>query len=422
MLTLSSTKNIVNSTIKLTGSKSINNRLLILNEILELDLIFQNNSTSEDSLLLKNALSQIKNKKIATINIHHAGTDMRFLTAYLSTKEGEWTLTGSERMKDRPIGDLVKALKSLGADIVFLEKENFPPLKINGKILKGGKIEIDGSVSSQFISALLLIAPTFENGITLTLKNNIVSWPYIQMTIDILTEFGLIVCKNLNTINVSKSLIAPPKSTIYSIESDWSSASYWFSIVAICNKGEIILTGLKNKSSQADAILTEIYMQLGVSSSFKNNDLVLTKNANITSSFEYDFTDCPDIAQTVAITCFALGIKAKLTGLKTLKLKESDRIVGLKTELEKFGALVNITDNSIEIKEAAHKWQNAGLTNNEFATVTVSTYNDHRMAMSFAPLSILYKEIRIEKPEVVSKSYPQFWEDLKSAGFNVNLC
>ena len=422
MLTLSSTKNIVNSTIKLTGSKSINNRLLILNEILELDLIFQNNSTSEDSLLLKNALSQIKNKKIATINIHHAGTDMRFLTAYLSTKEGEWTLTGSERMKDRPIGDLVKALKSLGADIVFLEKENFPPLKINGKILKGGKIEIDGSVSSQFISALLLIAPTFENGITLTLKNNIVSWPYIQMTIDILTEFGLIVCKNLNTINVSKSLIAPPKSTIYSIESDWSSASYWFSIVAICNKGEIILTGLKNKSSQADAILTEIYMQLGVSSSFKNNDLVLTKNANITSSFEYDFTDCPDIAQTVAITCFALGIKAKLTGLKTLKLKESDRIVGLKTELEKFGAIVNITDNSIEIKEAAHKWQNAGLTNNEFATVTVSTYNDHRMAMSFAPLSILYKEIRIEKPEVVSKSYPQFWEDLKSAGFNVNLC
>ena len=422
MLTLSSTKNIVNSTIKLTGSKSINNRLLILNEILELDLIFQNNSTSEDSLLLKNALSQIKNKKIATINIHHAGTDMRFLTAYLSTKEGEWTLTGSERMKDRPIGDLVKALKSLGADIVFLEKENFPPLKINGKILKGGKIEIDGSVSSQFISALLLIAPTFENGITLTLKNNIVSWPYIQMTIDILTEFGLIVCKNLNTINVSKSLIAPPKSTIYSIESDWSSASYWFSIVAICNKGEIILTGLKNKSSQADAILTEIYMQLGVSSNFKNNDLVLTKNANITSSFEYDFTDCPDIAQTVAITCFALGIKAKLTGLKTLKLKESDRIVGLKTELEKFGAIVNITDNSIEIKEAAHKWQNAGLTNNEFATVTVSTYNDHRMAMSFAPLSILYKEIRIEKPEVVSKSYPQFWEDLKSAGFNVNLC
>ena len=422
MLTLSSTKNIVNSTIKLTGSKSINNRLLILNEILELDLIFQNNSTSEDSLLLKNALSQIKNKKIATINIHHAGTDMRFLTAYLSTKEGEWTLTGSERMKDRPIGDLVKALKSLGADIVFLEKENFPPLKINGKILKGGKIEIDGSVSSQFISALLLIAPTFENGITLTLKNNIVSWPYIQMTIDILTEFGLIVCKNLNTINVSKSLIAPPKSTIYSIESDWSSASYWFSIVAICNKGEIILTGLKNKSSQADAILTEIYMQLGVSSNFKNNDLILTKNANITSSFEYDFTDCPDIAQTVAITCFALGIKAKLTGLKTLKLKESDRIVGLKTELEKFGAIVNITDNSIEIKEAAHKWQNAGLTNNEFATVTVSTYNDHRMAMSFAPLSILYKEIRIEKPEVVSKSYPQFWEDLKSAGFNVNLC
>jgi 3-phosphoshikimate 1-carboxyvinyltransferase len=418
MLVLSAPNKIANTTIKLTGSKSINNRLLILNEVLDLDLHFQNRSTSEDTLLLQNALLSIKDKTSATIDVHHAGTDMRFLTAYLATKKGEWILTGSERMKERPIGDLVKAIRSLGAEITFLEKENFPPLKISGKTLAGGKIEIDGSVSSQFISALLLIAPTFENGLELTLKNDIVSWPYIQMTLDILSEFGVKVSTNLNIIKVSKSLIINPKSLVVEVESDWSSASYWFSVVALSKNAEITLTGLKNNSSQADSILPELYKHFGVASEFKNNGLILSKNLNHTTNFEYDFTNCPDIAQTIAVTCFGLGIKAKLTGLKTLKLKESDRIVALKTELEKFGARVDITDNSLTIQDSGLKTQDYRLKSND---LRIETYNDHRMAMSFPPLALLYKQLYIQNPEVVSKSYPLFWEDLKSVGFSVNL-
>lgn len=418
MLVLSAPNKIVNTTIKLTGSKSINNRLLILNEVLDLDLHFQNRSTSEDTLLLQNALLSIKDKTSATIDVHHAGTDMRFLTAYLATKKGEWILTGSERMKERPIGDLVKALRSLGAEITFLEKENFPPLKISGKTLAGGKIEIDGSVSSQFISALLLIAPTFENGLELTLKNDIVSWPYIQMTLDTLSEFGVKVSTNLNIIKVSKSLIINPKSLVVEVESDWSSASYWFSIVALSKNAEIKLTGLKDRSPQADSVLPQLYKQLGVNTQFKNNELVLSKNEEKISGFEYDFTNCPDIAQTIAVTCFGLGIKAKLTGLKTLKLKESDRIVALKTELEKFGAIVEITDNSIEIKDSGYKTQDSPIESND---LLLETYNDHRMAMSFAPLALSYEQLFIQNPEVVTKSYPLFWEDLKSVGFSVNL-
>lgn len=418
MLVLSAPNKIVNTTIKLTGSKSINNRLLILNEVLDLDLHFQNRSTSEDTLLLQNALLSIKDKTSATIDVHHAGTDMRFLTAYLATKKGEWLLTGSERMKERPIGDLVKALRSLGAEITFLEKENFPPLKISGKTLAGGKIEIDGSVSSQFISALLLIAPTFENGLELTLKNDIVSWPYIQMTLDTLSEFGVKVSTNLNIIKVSKSLIINAKSLVVEVESDWSSASYWFSIVALSKNAEIKLTGLKDSSSQADSVLPQLYKQLGVNAQFKNNELVLSKNEEKISGFEYDFTNCPDIAQTIAVTCFGLGIKAKLKGLKTLKLKESDRIVALKTELEKFGAIVEITDNSIEIKDSGYKTQDSPFESND---LLLETYNDHRMAMSFAPLALRYEQLFIQNPEAVTKSYPLFWEDLKSVGFSVNL-
>jgi 3-phosphoshikimate 1-carboxyvinyltransferase len=413
MLVLSAPNKIVNTTIKLTGSKSINNRLLILNEVLDLDLQFQNRSTSEDTLLLQNALLSIKDKTSATIDVHHAGTDMRFLTAYLSTKKGEWVLTGSERMKERPIGDLVKALRSLGAEITFLEKENFPPLKITGKTLAGGKIEIDGSVSSQFISALLLIAPTFENGLELTLKNDIVSWPYIQMTLDILSEFGLNVSTVLNTIKISKATTNYTKGRSFEVESDWSSASYWFSLVALSKNAEIKLTGLKDRSSQADSILPKLYNQFGVTSQFINNELVIIKNGNIEPDFEFDFTNCPDIAQTIAVTCFGLGINAKLTGLKTLKLKESDRIIALKTELEKFGAKIEITLDSLIINETQNK---------ELETRNpINTYNDHRMAMSFTPLALLYKQLYIQNPEVVTKSYPLFWEDLKSVGFSVNL-
>ncbi len=422
MLQLSAPEHIIKATVQLAGSKSISNRLLILNEVLDLNLILENNSTSEDTLLLQNALDQIKNKKGGTIDIHHAGTDMRFLTALLATKEGEWILTGSERMKQRPVGELVNALRSLGAEISYLEKENFPPLKIKGKKLKGGQLEIDGSISSQFTSALLLISPTIENGLELSLKNEIVSWPYILMTLDLLSQFGLKVSTILNTIKVLPTLDKKQetRNKKFFVESDWSAASYWYSIVALSKNAEITLVGLTKSSSQGDSVLQEIFTKLGVSSQFTNQGLVLTKNANVSTQFEYDFTDCPDLAQTIAVTCFALGIQAKLTGLKTLKIKETDRILALKTELEKFGAMVVITENSIEIKDARRKTQDQ-LPTADCQLITTETYNDHRMAMSFAPLSLVFGPLNIQNPEVVSKSYPLFWEHLKSVGFSVNL-
>ena len=420
MLILSAPKNSINSSIRLSGSKSISNRLLILNEVLNLGLTLQNCSTSEDTLLLKQALQQIKNTTSATIDIGHAGTDMRFLTTLLSTKKGEWILTGSERMKQRPIGELVSALKLLGAEIDYLEKENFPPLKITGKKLNGGKLEIDGSISSQFISAILLISPTFENGLELTLKNEIVSWPYIQMTLYLLNEFGIKTSVNSNTINVSNSKILNLKPDIFKVESDWSSASYWYSVTALSKDATLTLTGLHEKSLQADSVLPAIYKNFGVTSSFKNGNLILTKNSTVVNSFNYDFTNCPDIAQTIAVTCFALGIEAILTGLKTLKIKESDRIVALKNELEKFGANVVITKSSLTI-DKGYETQDIKLPTANCELIKIETHNDHRMAMSFAPLALMYKQLNIQSPEVVLKSYPLFWEDLKSVGFNVTL-
>ncbi|MBA2613111.1 MAG: 3-phosphoshikimate 1-carboxyvinyltransferase [Bacteroidetes bacterium] len=422
MLLLSAPEHILSTTIKLAGSKSISNRLLILNNVLDLNLSLENNSTSEDTLLLQNAFDQIKNKDHATIDIHHAGTDMRFLTALLSAKKGDWILTGSDRMKQRPIGELVNALRTLGAEVDYLEKENFPPLKIKGKKLKGGKLEIDGSISSQFVSALLLISPTFENGLELTLKNEIVSWPYVLMTLDLLSEFGSKVSTVLNTIHVSQSdsKFKVQDSQIFNVESDWSAASYWYSIVALSKKAEITLVGLKKSSSQGDSVLPEIYKQLGVSSQFMNEGLMLTKSNRVDTYFEYDFTNCPDLAQTIAVTCFGLGIKAKLTGLKTLKIKETDRILALKTELEKFGALVSISENSLEIKDSGLKTKDK-LPTADCQVISIKTYNDHRMAMSFTPLALVFGAINILNPEVVSKSYPLFWEDLKSVGFSVNL-
>ena len=269
MLTIKAPKQELRAAITLSGSKSISNRLLILNEVLELNLSLKNISDSDDSSLLKQALQRIKNKSSSVIDIHHAGTDMRFLTAYLAAKKGEWMLTGSERMKQRPIGELVTSLKNLGADITYLEKENFPPLKINGKKLMGGAVEIDGSVSSQFVSALLLTAPTFENGLELTLKNQAVSWPYIKMTLDILSNCGVNVKHSDNIITINGSSFVNHKSSIinhkyFKVASDWSSASYWYSICALSKNAIIELSYLTPDSLQADSLLPQLYNQLGV--------------------------------------------------------------------------------------------------------------------------------------------------------------
>ncbi len=402
----------IKATIDLPGSKSISNRLLILNEVLNLNLKLKNLSSAKDTQDLVLALAQVKENRNHTIDIGHAGTDMRFLTALLSVTEGEWILTGSERMQERPIGELVNALKQLGADISYLKNEGFPPLNIIGKKLKGGKIEIDGSISSQFISALLLISPSLEKGLEITIKGEIVSWSYILMTLDLLSELGIKVSTILNTINVSPHSMAKSQFSIpttqYSVESDWSSASYWFGIVALSKNAEIILKGLSKHSSQGDSVLPEVYRKLGVNSEFKNEALLLRKSGASTDTFTYDFSDCPDIAQTVAVTCLGLKINCKLTGLSTLKHKETDRLLALKTELEKFGVEVVITNDSLEIRHTEPETRNP--------KPEIKTYNDHRMAMSFAPLALLHDNITIENPDVVQKSYPKFWKDLEMVG------
>ncbi len=403
----------INCSLKISGSKSISNRLLILNEVLNLKLSFENLSDSDDTQLLQNALAVIKNKSSAVINVQHAGSDMRFLTALLAITSGEWTLTGSERMKQRPIGELVNGLKKLGANIQYLEQENFPPIKINGKKLMGGSIEIDGSQSSQFISALLLIAPTLERGLELKLKGTLVSRPYIDMTLDLLKQFGVKITNTNQIIHIKHSTFNIQHST-FLIESDWSSASYWYSICALSPKSTVALNYFSKKSLQADSVLPKLYEQLGVITEYNENGIILTNTATQLNEFNYDFTNCPDIAQTIAVTCFGLGIKATLIGLQTLKIKETDRILALKTELEKLGAMVQIANNSISIQSKP----NFQLSTFNFQ---FSTYNDHRMAMSFAPLAGVYHKILIQHPHVVSKSYPTFWEDLKTAGFSVNL-
>lgn len=400
----------IKAEIELPGSKSISNRLLMIRAISELPIHFRNLSDSEDTILLAKALGQVNGKKSGTVNINHAGTDMRFLTAHLSVKEGEWIVTGSERMKQRPISELVNALKGLGADINYLEKEGFPPLKIRGKKLKGGKIEIDGSISSQFISALMLVAPALGEELEINLKGNIVSVPYIKMTSELLKLFGVYV-----TFNGKKIIVSPaPFSMLndqFLVESDWSAASYWFNLVALSKGFEVELKFLDKISLQADSILPELYSKLGVITEFIEKGILLRNKQINLEQFEYDFTDCPDIAQTIAVTCFALGIKAHLTGLQTLKIKETDRILALKTELEKLGAIIEATDNSLKMTPPSDF---------SIEDPVVSTYNDHRMAMSFAPLAIKFPGLKIENPDVVEKSYPAFWDDLQYVGFELD--
>lgn len=399
----------INANIELPGSKSISNRLLIIRAILKLETRFKNLSDAEDTILLAKALGKIQNAKSATIDIEHAGTDMRFLTAYLSVTEGEWIITGSDRMKERPIGELVNGLKKFGAEISYLENEGFPPLKIKGKKLEGGKIEINAGISSQFISALLLIAPTFINGLELKLTGEIVSWPYIQMTIDLLKHFGISIEAENNLITIKNSESDVHHST-FAIESDWSSASYYYSVMALANKADIILMQYSKESIQADSVLPEIYDSLGVKTEFIRTGIKLSKKEINISEFNYDFTNCPDIAQTLAVTCLGLGIKANLTGLRTLKIKETDRIIALKNELEKFGAEINVTNDSIKIIPKASL---------PISKIHIQTYNDHRMAMCFAPLVLKCGELKIENPDVVEKSYPAFWEDLPLVGVEV---
>ena len=404
------------SQITITGSKSETNRLLLL-QALYPSIALENVSDSDDSVLMTSAL----NSNSDIIDIHHAGTAMRFLTAYFSVQEGrEITLTGSKRMKERPIQILVEALKQLGADIRYVENEGFPPIKIKGKKLTNNKVSLQANVSSQYISALLLIAPKLENGLELTLEGEITSVPYIKMTLSLLEEIGVETSFIGNTITVkpnNKTL----KTNTLTVESDWSSASYYFSMVALSDAGtEITLSSYKENSLQGDSALVEIYKHFGVETTFENHSIILKKSQSVNQkSLNANLQSSPDIAQTIAVTCFALGIACDLTGLHTLKIKETDRLVALKTEIEKLGGSVDITDKSLHLKPNTLFQPGAGSLASGCPNEAIATYNDHRMAMAFAPLA-LKTPIVIEDAEVVSKSYPTFWSDLERIGFKIS--
>ena len=403
-ITLKKSKIAKQSTIQITGSKSESNRLLLL-QALYPSITLSNVSNSDDSQLMTKALASTSN----VIDIHHAGTAMRFLTAFLAVQEGkEVVITGSKRMKERPIKILVEALQALGAHITYTENEGVPPLKIVGKKLNAHKVSLKANVSSQYISALLLIASKLENGLELTLEGEITSIPYINMTLSLLDEIGVDTTFKNNVITVKPKLDAL-KTTNLTVESDWSSASYYFSLAALSDIGtEITLSSYKQNSLQGDSTLVDIYKNFGVETHFNKNSVVLKKVAAHHSTLTLDLKNAPDIAQTIAVSCFALGMSCDLTGLHTLKIKETDRLVALKTEIEKLGGFVDITDKSLHLK-ASTTIKNM---------VSIATYNDHRMAMAFAPLA-LKTDLVIEAPDVVSKSYPTFWEDLQSIGYQI---
>ena len=391
------------SEISITGSKSETNRLLLL-QALYPNIALENVSESDDSVVMRQALQS----NSAEIDIHHAGTAMRFLTAFFAIQENrEVVLTGSSRMKERPIQILVEALQQLGAEITYEEKEGFPPIRIKGKKLTKNNVTLKADVSSQYISALLLVAPKLENGLELTLEGEITSVPYIKMTLALLNEIGIATSFEGNKITVCPAELV--SASHLTVESDWSSASYWYSIIALSNIGtKITLSSYKENSLQGDSSLVDIYKDFGVETIFNNNSSITISKVNNwqLSTVNYQLNDCPDIAQTITVTCFGLGISCYLTGLHTLKIKETDRLEALKKELSKLGAIVSITNDSLTIEKS----------NNLHSKVSITTYQDHRMAMAFATLA-LKVPIQIEDAEVVSKSYPTFWKDLKTVGF-----
>lgn len=403
---------IVKGEIQLTSSKSESNRALIIKALCHDDVEINNLSIADDTVILQELL--ITQKKELSVGL--AGTAMRFLTAFLAIRDGEVILTGENRMKERPIKVLVDVLTQLGADIQYIEKEGYPPLKIVGKELESGKVSIDGSVSSQYISALLMIAPKLKNGLRIDFSGEIVSKPYINMTIEMMNYFGASVQWLENSIIV---MPIEYKVNTFSIEADWSAASYWYSMVALAKEADIKLLGLKQESLQGDAVVQDIYKNFGVNTEFVEGGIRLTKVLNFqlpTADFQLNFSNCPDIAQTVAVTCAALNTPAKLTGLKTLRIKETDRITALQTELNNLGFNVDVEDDDIIINHLSHEGGNLILATQK----PIKTYNDHRMAMAFAPLALLFP-IEIENKEVVKKSYPNFWNDLDEVGFSNSL-
>lgn len=387
--------------INLPASKSISNRLLIIRSLSGSAIDINNLSTAKDTAVL----FEILQNSVKDMNVGPAGTAMRFLTAYAAVTPGVYTIEGSDRMNSRPIGPLVDALRSLGAEIEYLKKEGFAPLKITGGSLEGGKLEVDGTLSSQFISALLMIGPYVKRGILLKLTGGLTSYPYIKMTCDLMHKCGAgVFFINKGFIEVQPVEYKPATITV---EADWTAASYFYSWVALNNDVEIKITGLHVDSLQGDSKLMDIYEEFAVTSSFENGVLTLKKGNKTIKNLSFDLSDCPDLAQTIACTAAGLKVKLKLTGLKTLRYKETDRIAALQNELKKLGVETKSGESELELVSFAGAID---------GVPGIQTYQDHRMAMSFAPLVAIFPEMQIENHEVVNKSFPDFWKEFEKLG------
>ncbi len=396
-----------NKKIIVSGSKSESNRVLILKYLFNSDIIINNLSNSDDTKVLLKALEN----QTDIIDVHHAGTAMRFLTSFFAvTNKRNITLTGSDRMQQRPIGELVDSLKSLGADIIYEKEVGYPPLRFNGFNQMNKSIELRSDISSQFISSLMLVAPYLNDGLQIKLVGNIFSRPYILLTCELMKNFGLDCFINNDEIEIMPSKKISIKN--YSVESDWSSASYLYSIVALSGI-ELNLSSFKSNSLQGDSKLSKLYKNFGVETYFKDDEIILkrSKSHRIKRFIELNLIENPDLAQTIIVTSLGLSVHTKLTGLNTLKIKETDRLIALKNEITKFNTDVIIDNSSIEIKNFPKKLPE---------DVEIDTYNDHRMALAFSPLSVLVNLV-INDCNVISKSFPEYWTILKKLNFNLKF-
>ena len=391
------------STIYLNSSKSESNRLLIIKALSEKEITIKNLSKANDSVLLKNLL---ESENLVVWDAQDAGTSFRFLTSFLAIKKEHVVLSGTERMKQRPVKVLVDALNKIGAEILYLENEGFPPIYVKGKINQvKNKLDIPGDISSQYISSLLLIAPLLEKGIEINIEEPFYSRPYVNMTLNLMNSFGIKSAVKGNKISIKNQEFS---SGSYIVESDWSAASYWYSILSISdNINNLTLQGLKKKSNQGDSVISELMKSFGVNTQFKEDGIVLTKIKLDTEEIELDFRDCPDLAQTILVVAAYHKIKLKVSGVESLKIKETDRLVAMKNELKKIGC---------DFYEEGNYWILEKRRREIDDELSIDTYKDHRMAMAFAPLASK-KSIIINDPNVVVKSYPTYWEDLKKVGF-----
>ena len=396
--------------IQLPASKSISNRALILNALLNNKIILNELSLSDDTQLMLSVLSNENHE----VNLDNAGTCMRFLTAYFACKANKnISLLCSERMMQRPIKELVDALRNLGANINYLSNENFPPLKINGKKLKGNSINIDASESSQYITALMLIAPFIENGISIHLTGNIASFDYIKMTALLMNELGLSVSLTNDSI-IIKPYLDEPIVSDFTIEKDWSSAAFWYLIAALNPELSIHLIHLSKTSIQGDHIIFKVFEKLGISTSETMDGLVIFKEKITENFLEFDLINAIDLAPALCVACAALNINATISGLQNLKIKESNRLLAIVTELNKFGFAVSNSDDKIMIRQTNNIDYNQ--------PILINTYRDHRIAMAFAPLAMLFNQLKIDDTKSVSKSYPHFFNDLELVGITIINC